>query len=65
MKNKTDLSETKNKCTFNLPLQLCIITFPHDLLQLPYIFANIQQGLNPVPKKKLFLSPETTGVLQP
>jgi hypothetical protein len=33
----------KNKCTFNVYLQLCIITFPHNLLQLQYIFAHIQQ----------------------
>jgi len=35
MKEGRYLSETKYICTFNLYLQLCIITLPHNLFQPP------------------------------
>jgi len=46
----------KNKCTFNLYLLLCVITFPHNLLQLQYTFANVQQVSEFCPKKSLACS---------
>ena len=33
----------KNESTFNLYLQLCVITFPHNIPQLHYTFANVEQ----------------------
>jgi len=41
MKEGRYLSETKYKCIFDLYLQLCLITLPHNLFQPQYSFAKI------------------------